>query len=80
MNNMETPQVTFFTDNKGHQSMSRLGMFVNVLVAAFVSIYTVTTGTFNTDYMMLVFGLWTFAYGGKSASAHLENIKELKGK
>lgn len=66
-------RVTFFTDSKGNQSMSRLGMFVNIVLAFLVTMYVVVYRLPINDYMLLIFGLWSLAYGGKAASAHFES-------
>lgn len=75
---MEKPQVTFFTDSKGNQSMSRLGMFVNILVASFVTIYVVVCRLPIVEYLLLIALLWAIAYSGKSASAYFETLNKIK--
>ncbi len=68
----------FFKDNSGKFSMVRLGMFINLLVAAYVSIIVVVGGDIGYDAITLIFGLWVLAYGGKNAAKYIENIKPVK--
>ena len=69
----------FFTETNDRLSMSRLAMFINVLVAAFVTIQVVNAKAFTVDYMIFIFGLWFLAYGGKNAAKYMEQLKDLKG-
>lgn len=74
---MEAPEKTgFFEEKPGVQSFSRIGMAVNLAVAAFVTVYIVLDGSANDgDHILLIFGLWTMMYGGKNAAKYFENLK-----
>jgi len=75
------PKTGFFEESPGNFSMSRLGMFINLLVAAWVTISGLppfTEGAPGYDFVSLVFGLWIFAYGGKNAAKYIENLKPKK--
>lgn len=76
---MKDGQIGFFEDSDGVRSMSRVGMAINLAVASFVTIYLVIKGTAGEgDHILLIFGLWAIAYGGKNAAKYLENIKPKK--
>ena len=69
----------FFEESPGVFSMSRLAMFINLLVAAWVTISGLPPFSDTIpgyDFVSLVFGLWIFAYSGKNAAKYIENIKE----
>jgi len=75
-------EIGFFEEEDGKRSMSRIGMAVNLCVAAFVTVYLVIKGTAGEgDHILLIFGLWAIAYGGKNAAKYLEKVgtkKEVK--
>ena len=64
----------FFQDDNGQASMSRLMMFVNVIVAAYVTITVAVSGAIGYDAITLIFGLWVFAYSGKNAAKYIEKM------
>jgi len=66
----------FFKDDEGRYSMSRLQMFINGLIASYVTI-TVVSSSEPVTYALinLIFGLWLFTYLGKNAAKYIEKMK-----
>jgi len=58
--------------------MSRLLVFVNILVAAFVTLFVVIAKLPIAEHLLLIALLWAMAYSGKSASAYFETISKIK--
>ena len=69
----------FFEEAPGVFSMSRMAMFINLLVAAWVTITGVPPIADKApgyDFVTLILMLWVLAYGGKNAAKYIENIKK----